>query len=260
MPKNGTDMTTTTAVETELATLAGKINAEHGAAEQAIVSALDHARRCGELLIEAKAKCRHGEWKGWVEANVATSYRTAAGYMQIARADVQRVAHLSIRDALSALAEPRAPKDEGHADPLSPDERDRLAVLEARIENAFVPTPGHVLTGRCLALETERETVKDTVIIEESDRPGFYYVTVFNQRSNKDGPDSCEGTVKPIRPEGIHMSIRTCGFPVWDERNTWHLSESTEAPKNFNRWLFDSHEEYMQKHVRGSAERHGTDA
>jgi len=52
--------------------LAGKIEAEHQAAIGAARSAMEHAIRCGQLLLEAKASIGHGGWLPWVEANLSS--------------------------------------------------------------------------------------------------------------------------------------------------------------------------------------------
>ena len=67
-----------------VSTLSARINREHQACLQAAGKAIDHAMRCGDLLTEAKAGCRHGGWQGWLEENFEGSARTARGYMQIA--------------------------------------------------------------------------------------------------------------------------------------------------------------------------------
>jgi hypothetical protein len=64
--------------------LAEQINAEHHQVETALRTGLEHAKRAGELLIQAKEQCRHGEWTDWIEANVHFSERTAQRYMSIA--------------------------------------------------------------------------------------------------------------------------------------------------------------------------------
>lgn len=97
----------------EIPALASEINAAHEAAEHAINDALHHARRCGDLLIQAKAECDHGEWKAWIGEHFTGSYRTAAAYMRIARgwdalqAKVQTSAPLGIDGALRILSAPR---------------------------------------------------------------------------------------------------------------------------------------------------------
>ena len=87
------------------------IDQEHQAAVGAARSAVEHAIECGKLLFEAKTVVGHGAWLGWVETNCTFGQRTAQGYMRLARelprldeANAQRVAHLSLRDALGTLA------------------------------------------------------------------------------------------------------------------------------------------------------------
>lgn len=106
--------------------LASLANAAHAACEQAVRSALTHARDCGETLIEAKRLVGHGNWLPWVAKYCRFSERQARNYVTIARgwkrltrtagdgqfifaANRQRVAdltleHLSIREALRILA------------------------------------------------------------------------------------------------------------------------------------------------------------
>jgi hypothetical protein len=98
-----------------LKSLAQRINT--GQAEGAVRAALERARQAGQLLLEAKAQCRHGEWLPWLSANVRLSERTAQGYMRLAvewerlQANPQRVADLPLRDALALLAEPQPEAD-----------------------------------------------------------------------------------------------------------------------------------------------------
>ena len=93
--------------------LAKRINEEHEACQVAMRSAVEHAVRAGELLIEAKAGLAHGQWLPWLEGHCGVSERTAQAYMRLARElpklepeDAQRVADLPLREALKELAEP----------------------------------------------------------------------------------------------------------------------------------------------------------
>jgi hypothetical protein len=102
-----------------IAALAGEIVAAHEAACLAARAGLDHARRAGELLMQAKAEVQHGEWLGWLALHCpAISERTAQVYMRIARewpeleAKAQRVADLPVRHAIALLAE-RSDSSEG---------------------------------------------------------------------------------------------------------------------------------------------------
>ena len=95
-----------------LVALAADINGEHAAAFGKAREALQHARRAGELLIEAKVGLSHGEWLPWLRDHCEFSERTAQSYMRLAsrwpelEAKSAAVADLPLRDALKALAEP----------------------------------------------------------------------------------------------------------------------------------------------------------
>ena len=92
--------------------LAADINTEHAAAYGKAREALQHARRAGELLIEAKVGLSHGEWLPWLRAHCDFSERTAQGYMRLAsrwpelESKSATAADLPLRNALKALAEP----------------------------------------------------------------------------------------------------------------------------------------------------------
>jgi hypothetical protein len=87
--------------------LAAEIRDEVDAAEADFQSAVGHAIRAGELLIEAKAQVKHGEWHDWLGEHFPASVRTAQGYMRLVKhqANAQRVAHLGIGAALRELAD-----------------------------------------------------------------------------------------------------------------------------------------------------------
>lgn len=97
-----------------LETLASWINEEHRRCEDALRSGLQHALAAGDLLVEAKAGCPHGSWRGWVAENFAGSLRTAQAYMRVAdrreeveAANAQGSASLSLAGALKVLASPK---------------------------------------------------------------------------------------------------------------------------------------------------------
>jgi hypothetical protein len=108
--------------------LAREINTEHGHVEAHKHKTIEHAIRCGELLLEMKQRVGHGNWLAWVEEHFEASERTARNYMEIAKSAA--VADLSdeptMRSALRALAsrsqsrESRAPKLEPEDAPTSP--------------------------------------------------------------------------------------------------------------------------------------------
>jgi len=110
------------------------IRREHEAAQRAFASAVEHAVRCGELLAEAKAQIRHGEWLPWLAENFPASVRTAQGYMRLAaQPNAQALAHLGIEGALRQLAAPPAV----HLDEA--DERRLLHDAHGRLEDTESP-------------------------------------------------------------------------------------------------------------------------
>jgi hypothetical protein len=96
-----------------LAKLAARIRAEHEASGSALKRGAAHAMNAGDLLIEAKAQLKHGQWLPWLEGNCAISERTAQLYMRMAKArskiegvNPQHVADLSLRGAMAVIAPP----------------------------------------------------------------------------------------------------------------------------------------------------------
>jgi hypothetical protein len=95
-----------------LVSLAERINAEHAAAVGCANKAIEHARQCGELLIETKAQVGHGEWLPWLADHCEVSQRQAWAYMQVAEgwdeltAKLEPGSNLSIKGALRLLSPP----------------------------------------------------------------------------------------------------------------------------------------------------------
>lgn len=102
----------TTAVIRRLPELAAEITKEHRLCEGSYRTALGHAVKVGELLIEAKAQLSHGEWMTWLSRHVEFGDRRARGYMQLASspeiANRQPNADLGIEEALRSIAQPVA--------------------------------------------------------------------------------------------------------------------------------------------------------
>lgn len=70
--------------EQRLRELITRIRGEHDGTTAALASALDHAVRCGEALIEAKTLVPPGGWGDWLDSNVPVSRQIASGYMRLA--------------------------------------------------------------------------------------------------------------------------------------------------------------------------------
>jgi hypothetical protein len=96
------------------ADLAGRIEAEHQAAVSAAQASLEHAARCGALLIQAQANCTT-TWSEWVAANLSFGIRQAEKYARFARAVRVKPelvnSHCTLNDALDAIADRR---DDNH--------------------------------------------------------------------------------------------------------------------------------------------------
>lgn len=98
-----------------LTALAADIQREHEAAHGKAREALEHARRAGELLIEAKGQLEHGAWLPWLSEHCGVSSRSAQRYMRLAsrwgelESKHDTVSHLTLQGALDALAEPGEP-------------------------------------------------------------------------------------------------------------------------------------------------------
>ncbi len=94
--------------------LAIRINAAHEEVRNSIRRGAEHAITAGRLLLEAKANVGHGNFLEWVSANCNFRPRTAQVYMTMAenfplleaRSNAQRIAHLSLNEAVRMLKEP----------------------------------------------------------------------------------------------------------------------------------------------------------
>lgn len=137
---------TSAAATPTLTTLADEIRSEHEQVGIAMRSALVHAMRVGELLIEAKAQIGHGCWLPWLEEHCDLAERTAQAYMRLYRdrdrLDPQRVADLSVREALGLLAEPKpVPEVRGRYQTMPPMTPEEFQVLKDSIAAHGVLVP-----------------------------------------------------------------------------------------------------------------------
>lgn len=103
-----TDMTDHLARSNSLVDLAARINVEHEAAGRALKRSLQHAVAAGDLLIEAKAQLKHGQWLPWLSEHCQIPERTARLYMRLAKnkTEIGNVADLTVRAAVALLASP----------------------------------------------------------------------------------------------------------------------------------------------------------
>jgi hypothetical protein len=132
--------------------LVQELNREHALAQAAKDSAVEHAIRCGQLLLEQKARLEHGDFQPWIEAHCRFAYSTAARYMTAARRISQGVEISSLsslfpsrrtRKALpapeSSSEQPAAPSPTTNTAPTPPEEMtpERAIAMLARDRKRF---------------------------------------------------------------------------------------------------------------------------
>jgi hypothetical protein len=124
----------------ELADLADGINRAFRLGNLAANQAVEHARRVGELLDQAKSRVGHGRFQQWVRENCVFGYRMAARYLEVFRrrpefeetpwSKVTRESLLPVSGLLKMLPRKQAGSgsDEGRATgpPLAPGEFEAL--------------------------------------------------------------------------------------------------------------------------------------
>jgi hypothetical protein len=103
-----------------LTDLAARIKAEHDASTLAIKRGVEHAIRCGRLLIDAKEQIKHGQWLPWLRDHCGVNERTAQQYMRLARhaeeleSKSASLADLTVEEAVALIA-PIAPVETSSA-------------------------------------------------------------------------------------------------------------------------------------------------
>jgi len=99
----------------DLAALAEQANSEHGLAVATARNAIEHARKAGQLLRQAKEIVRHGQFGEWLATNFCGSRRTATNYMRLSARweelpNRQLIADLDYSSAVKLLARPSPPE------------------------------------------------------------------------------------------------------------------------------------------------------
>lgn len=127
-------------------------------------AAVVQAVNAGRLLIAAKAKVEHGQWKQWLEENWqgdGRSERTARNYMELARTDVDVTEADSIRHAMSIMAEAKRQR----AADLDDTKTQRAADLEptpaANLTPADIPEPEPQVTTPAERDPQPRPTIRE---------------------------------------------------------------------------------------------------
>jgi len=94
----------------DLGELAAHIQREHEACSASVKRGVEHAKACGYLLNQAKAKLGHGNWLAWlklecpdINKRTAQSYMRLAAHRPVIEAKCETVAHLTINAALDLI-------------------------------------------------------------------------------------------------------------------------------------------------------------
>lgn len=182
-----------------LSAAASEIKHEHRMAITHARSALEHGRRAGELLTQAKSTIPHGSWLEFVERECEISVRQAQRYMRVAsrwdaiQANTETGLTLGIDSALDSIAETKcdaAVAFEHHvfAESLDGDTpREKIASLP---EGMLLYCPGSLDCSRW-------------IIIRHSEIPGFFHFDKFDQAS-----------VEPISPLGVEWKMEVAGESI----------------------------------------------
>lgn len=80
------------------------INGEHRNAMECAETAVQHAIRCGELLLEVKDELPRGTFDGWVSRNCEFGRSTAYAYLKAAQSSALVDGFSSLRQALKSLS------------------------------------------------------------------------------------------------------------------------------------------------------------
>lgn len=135
---------------------AERINALHAAALESTQTALECARRCGELLLFAKGEIPHGEWLAWLKNNTTVSERMAQRYMRLASRwddirnlhDPTRVSEMSLRAAMQAVMTPTSQASGDADEPVaSDDDADVIETLTRAVQGIANRCPADQLPG-----------------------------------------------------------------------------------------------------------------
>jgi hypothetical protein len=135
------------ATDTNITFVAEKINQEHRLARQGAETAVQHAVRCGQLLIEQKKVMKHGAFQAWIEKNCEFSYRSAALYTKAA---TQKCNGLQFSSLRSVLEQPHKALPSMSAPPVRLSRKD---LVDLRVHGE--------LREHCKAVEAADKAVKN---------------------------------------------------------------------------------------------------
>jgi hypothetical protein len=138
--------------EPDAQSIVAEINHLHNEVGEGLKLTVTKAIRIGELLSIQKAKCAHGEWIRWVEANLAFNRHLAARYMACyqnrEKLNVSLATHLTIEDLAhhsesksEIEPKPEKPETASQAETERPAKKEAARGLASDTDQPLVPKP-----------------------------------------------------------------------------------------------------------------------
>ncbi len=202
----------------DLPDLAAEIDQAHGQAVAAAGVAIEHARRCGELLTEAKTRIGHGGFLDWLGKNCRVGERQARNYMRVARnwpaiqAKSEPGSVLTVKGALR-LMDDRPDGKPTEAGPIQP-EGDAERSLRV---NGLFGLSDELRPDEHL----ERITADGKTLLEITPhkQPGYFYVAAYRDL-NTDGAEVVY-IGRGVAGFAVGVALRNFGIAPEQLLGTW---------------------------------------
>jgi hypothetical protein len=174
-----------------LADLAARIRGYHDKSVAALRSSVGFAMDAGDLLIEAKAQLKHGQWLAWLAGQCTLSERMAQRYIRLARnrafieTKSDKLSDLTVNGALALLTVPRE-------------------ALDDDLVEAFV---GHLDQQEVLTnvLRSQAEIARRGVVLERAERNLDATKEIMTALGIDHGKPVCEEVEKFFAEESAKM-------------------------------------------------------
>jgi DUF3102 family protein len=222
--------------------IAIEINASHAAAVASARHAVNHARRCGELLAGVKDSLPHGTWLQWLDERCDVSRRQAQRYIRLYEnwdklaAHATRETHLTLNEAMGLLASPRRVK-------TTPEHAQTSESKSALKE----PRAAAVTTVKIVTLERFDGTWKGYIVPHTDARYAFVSVVQWS----KDG-GTIDGTRKAVIRTAADETLRHLLGIAHHNLSSAEVNESESHFRwSYNQFLFDSAEDSFEQIVLG---------
>ena len=209
--------------------IAIEINASHAAAAASVQEAVDHARRCGELLARVKGSLPHRSWLSWLDEQCDVSPRQAQRYIRLYEnwdklaANATPETHLTLTEAMALLASPKR--------------------VKATREHARAAAP--ITTVKIVTLERFDGTWKGYIVPHTDARYAFVSVVQWS----RDG-GTIDGTRKAIIRTAADETLRHLFGMAHHNLSSAEVNESeSDVRWSYNLFLFDSAEDSFEQVV-----------